>query len=183
MELNGHSLFFAEVLHETGRHHEGHVVYCNRCGGYYWKRALALLERCGARQGLSGGMSDQLTRIRKGLFPSPAPRHKHLVLCRSSRLSGPHAALVQEQLEELTGVSFSGSRQPLHRVTVKRPDIRLQEFPMARDLASCVREQVLKAYGLTDDLLQRLVVRQEELQTKKKEKTMVLLNEESDEDL
>ena len=157
MDLNGHRLYYAAVLHKTGRDHEGHIIFCSRCGAYFWKRALALLQLCGSRHSDSGGMSDQLQRIGRSLFPSPSPKYGHLVLDKACRLSGPHAAMVQGQLETISGTPFAGARAPLMRMRLKSPDIMLQEFPLARPSPALLRAQILAAYGVSDTLLEKLI--------------------------
>ena len=87
MELNGHRLFMAAVTQIDGRQSQVHLVYCRHCGAYFWKRALALLEQCGARSGKIG-LTDQLKRIRDGLFPSPGPLYADLRVTGHTRLNG-----------------------------------------------------------------------------------------------
>ena len=65
--------------------------------------------------------------------------------------------MVQGQLEVISGTAFAGARAPLRRLAVKSPDIRLQEFPMARAPNEVLRAQILAAYGVSDTLLQKLV--------------------------
>ena len=102
-------------------------------------------------------MTDQLQRIMRGLFPSPSHKYIHLVLDKSCRLSGPHAAMVQGQLETISDRAFAGARAPLKRLSIKSPDILLQEFPMARPKTEAVRAEIMTAYGVGESLLAKLV--------------------------
>ena len=54
MELYGHMLCYVVVLHRTGRQMEGHLIFCAKCGAYFWHKAVTLLDRCGAKTGIPG---------------------------------------------------------------------------------------------------------------------------------
>ena len=118
----------------------------------------ALLAPCGSRGGDQiGGAGQQLKRIKELKFPSGLAAYEHLELTPPVRLSGPRAALVQLQLEELAGKQFIGARAPARRRTVKSPDLRLAEFPHAPPEAITCRMQLLEAYGLIEQTLGVLV--------------------------
>ena len=68
---------------------------------------------------------------------------------------------------------------------MKRPDIKLHQFLLSRDSPAGMREQVLMAYGMTADLLKKLVAQQEEklaLKEQKKGSPMVQESLESDDE-
>ena len=157
MELFQHALQVAGVVRKDGRAHAGFLVFCARCGAYYWQRAQALLAPCGARGKQVGGAGQQLKRIRELKFPSGLPAYNHLELQRPVRLSGPRAALVQVQLELLAGKTFAGARAPERRRHVKSSDISLAEFPGAPPHSLACRLQLLEAYGLSNATLGLLV--------------------------
>ena len=122
------------------------------------------MSQCGSLGGkLIGGAGQQLKRIKELRFPSALEAYAHLELQAPVRLSGPRAALVQTQLEELAGKPFGGSRGPERRRSVKSPDLRLQEFPMAAPEALSCRMRVLEAYGLTEQSLAVLVALEKEV--------------------
>ena len=154
-QILGHNLHFCEVRHRNGRHHEGHLVFCRYCGAYFWQRAYAMLLQCGLRGGAQ--LPSQLQRIMAGLFPSAQRRYMHLELGQPSRLTGPRAALVQQQLEEMSKTNFAGARAPNRRRRVKSACVRLVEFPRATPSPYICRTQLKQAYGLTDELLATLV--------------------------
>ena len=176
MTLFGHRLFYAPVVHKSARQTKGHLVYCNKCGAYFWQRAHTLLEQCGARDGRA--MRLQLNRIKTGLFPSGLQPYVHLELGSRTRLSGPHAALVQDQLEELAGTSFGGARAPLLRRRVKSPSIQLQEFPGTIPDVWSARQQVMNAHGFSEVLLKRMVTYIKEAQARRDAKFTLHSDEE-----
>ena len=45
----------------------------------------------------------------------------------------------------------------MKRLSIKSPDIMLQEFPMARAKAEVVRAEIMAAYGVSESLLGKLV--------------------------
>ena len=86
------------------------------------------------------------------------------------RLSGPRAALVQVQLEQLAGANFGGARAPERRRTVKSADLRLTEFPLAPPDGLTCRMRVLEAFGLTEESLAVLVAMERDILAAKKER-------------
>ena len=60
-------------------------------------------------------------------------------------------------MELISGTPFAGARAPEKRLTVKSPDIRLQEFPMARAPKDVLRGHIMAAYGVSETLLAKLV--------------------------
>ena len=82
---------------------------------------------------------------------------EHLELEPPARLSGPTAAVVQQQLEELAGKSFSGAQAPPMRKRVKSKDVHFQDFPQAQPKLSTCRQHPMQAHGLDEDALARLV--------------------------
>ena len=99
----------------------------------------------------------QLKRILDGQFPSAQRRYKHLELGQPTKLYGPRAALVQQQLEELAGMPFLGARGPPRRVVIKSSYFRLTDFPRAAPHLLACRLQLRQAYGLSEELLARLI--------------------------
>ena len=73
------------------------------------------------------------------------------------RLSGPHAALVQTQLELLAGKKCAGARAPERRRHIKSPDVGLSDLPCTAPVTLTCRLQLLGAYWLSNDTLGKLV--------------------------
>ena len=82
-----HRIWLVKVEHRNGREAKGALAYCSVCGAFFWQQADALLRPCMGRK--QAGLATQLSRIRRGLFPSAAQIYLHLRVGAPRLPSGP----------------------------------------------------------------------------------------------
>ena len=101
------------------------------------------------------GLATQLSRIRRGLFPSAAQIYQHLRVGAPRLPSGPEAALVGGQLEAALhrarpSTSQAGRAGPKRRLRAKTPDMPVIPPPKA------ARTLLLAVHGLTEESLRAM---------------------------
>eukprot|EP00959_Pyramimonas_sp_CCMP1952_P347340 7275008-Pyramimonas_sp.AAC.1 len=100
--VNGHALLGAKVLDAVGNT-KGRLQFCVKCGSFCsgGNPSKGLQGPCRPKTGATGGLSDQLRRIRQSKFPSYKHDLKGLLL-------GPHVGLSLVERRTLAVALMSG---------------------------------------------------------------------------
>ena len=102
----------------------GPLVWCLRCGAYFWRQACSLALPCDP-----GKRAAQLNRLNRGLFPSAVARHQSWRIITQGQLTPGENEVFTQQLATVTAALAS-------RSGLKRPSAHLPQLYAAGGLRS-----------------------------------------------